>query len=110
MPKTYKNRFTLEIRKILLRRKGVLIHHSSVFAGVEFRGKAVIEPYCRMFGDPKITIGDNFYMNANCHLLGEITIGDDVIVGPKTIMWGRDHKKARNELIRKQPHTKMRLC
>ena len=69
-------------------------------------GAAVIEPYCRLNGDPKITIGDHFYMNANCHLLGEITIGNDVQIGPQTVIWGRDHGMKKDVLIRTQPHNK----
>jgi acetyltransferase-like isoleucine patch superfamily enzyme len=106
MSKTYKNRLALEIKKALLRRKGVIIHHSSVFAGVEFKGKAVIEPYCRIFGDPKITIGENFYMNANSHIQAEMTIGNDVLIGPQTVIWGRDRGKAKGEPMRLQEHTK----
>ncbi|MBO6523474.1 MAG: acyltransferase [Balneolaceae bacterium] len=53
-----------------------------------------------------ITIGKNFYLNAHCHLLGEITIGNDVLVGPKTIIWGRDHGISKDQLIREQNHIK----
>ncbi len=94
------------IKKIKLKRQGVIIHYSSVFSGVTFEGRAIIEPYCRLFGDPIIEIGDNFYINVGCHLLGKIKIGNNVIIGPKTVMWGRDHGVARNELIRKQAHIK----
>ncbi len=96
----------LAYRKAILKRKGVSIKHHAVFSRVQFEGKATIEPYCRLFGDPVIKIGSNFYLNVGCHLLGEIYIGKDVIIGPKTVFWGRDHGLARNELIRKQPHNK----
>ncbi len=44
-------------------------------------------------------------MNAGCHLLGEITIGNDVMIGPKTIIWGRDHGIENNGIpMKKQPH------
>ena len=45
-------------------------------------------------------------MNAGCHILGEIIIGSDVQIGPKTVIWGRDHGIGREELIRKQPRVK----
>ena len=89
-----------------LKQKGVIIHNNCTFSGVEFLGKATIEPYCRLIGDPKIKIGNNFYMNASCHILGEITIGNDVMIGPKTIIWGRDHGIAKHKLIREQKHYK----
>lgn len=93
-------------RRLSLKRQGVVIHHHTYFKGVFFQGRAVIEPYCRLNGDPTITIGSNFYMNSGCHLLGEITIGNDVMIGPKTIIWGRDHGMALGEPMRLQPHSK----
>ena len=71
---------------------------------VDFRGKARIEDGCRISGQPKINIGNNFYLNANCHLLGEVSIGDDVMIGPQTVFWGRDHGIAMGTLMNKQPH------
>jgi len=106
MAKDIKAKIMLFMKKLLLKKKSVIIHHHSVFSGVSFGGKATIEPFCRLVGDPIIEIGDNFYLNVGCHLLGEIYIGNDVIVGPKTIIWGRDHGIARNELIRQQLHRK----
>ena len=50
-----------------------------------------IDPYCRIIGSPQIRIGDRFYANVGCHFLGSISIGDDVMCGPKVIMWSRDH-------------------
>jgi len=106
MSKSIKNKIKLFIKKITLKRKGVVIHNNCTFNGVSFKGKAVIEPYCRLSGDPKITIGDNFYMNAGCHILGDITIGNDVMIGPKTIIWGRDHGIKKSRLMREQEHKK----
>lgn len=91
MSKTIRFALKIWIKKKILKTKGVIIYNNTIFSGVEFLGKAVIEPYCRLNGDPKIVIGDNFYMNSGCHLLGNISFGRDVIIGPKTIMWGRDH-------------------
>lgn len=72
-----------------------------------FESEAVIEPYCRLSGDPKIIVGDNFYMNAGCHILGEITFGNNVMIGPKTVIWGRDHGILKDKLMREQPHSKL---
>ena len=106
MSKSIKTSLILFFRKQLLKRQGVIIHNNCTFGGVDFLGKAVIEPYCRLGGDLKITIGDNFYMNAGCHMQGDITIGRDVMIGPKTVIWGRDHGISREKLIRKQEHNK----
>jgi acetyltransferase-like isoleucine patch superfamily enzyme len=102
MPKNLHNKIRLFVKRLLLRRKGVVINNNCTFSGVIFTGRAQIEPYCRLKGDPEITIGNNFYMNAGCHILGEIMIGNDVQIGPKTVIWGRDHGINRGELIRKQ--------
>jgi acetyltransferase-like isoleucine patch superfamily enzyme len=91
-------------KKIPYRMNGVQIHEHCSFSRVKFLGKAIIEPYCRLHGDPQITIGGNFYMNIGCHLLGDITIGNDVLIGPKTIMWGRDHGIEKKMPIRIQPY------
>jgi len=106
MSKNFKTTIKIFINKILLKRKGVIIHNNCTFGGVEFKGTAVIEPYCRMGGDPKIIIGNNFYMNASCHILGDITIGNDVMIGPKTVIWGRDHGISKDTPMKKQAHNK----
>ncbi len=72
--------------------------------GVHFKGKAVLEPYSRIIGAPSISIGNNFYLNIGCHLLGEISIGDDVMIGPKTVIWSRDHGTSLEKLMRLQDH------
>ncbi len=86
MAKSIRTKALIFMKRVLLKRQGVIIHHHSVFSAIKFKGKATIEPYCRLVGDPDIEIGDNFYLNVGCHLLGEIKIGDDVIIGPKTVM------------------------
>lgn len=106
MAKTFRQALIIRIKRLLLLRNGVVIHHDTVFYNVKFRGNALIEPYCRLSGDPLILIGSNFYMNAGCHLLGDITIGNDVQIGPKTVIWGRDHGIARDSLIRDQKHVR----
>jgi acetyltransferase-like isoleucine patch superfamily enzyme len=92
-------RFRLRLKAI-----GVRIGSNCVLNNVDFIGPAIIEPYCRIFGDPRIRIGKNFYANVACHFQGEIQIGDDVQIGPKTVIWGRDHGIAKNKLIREQAH------
>lgn len=106
MSKTLKNSIRIWLEKKLLRRKGVKIFNNTVFSGCTFRGAAVIEPYCRLSGDPIINIGKNFYLNAHCHLLGNITIGDDVMIGPKTVIWARDHGISMGVPMKSQPHIK----
>lgn len=44
-------------------------------------------------------------MNAHCHILGEITIGDNVLFGPKVVIWGRDHGIKKGQLICQQDHS-----
>jgi acetyltransferase-like isoleucine patch superfamily enzyme len=109
MLKTIKNKIKLFLNKILLKRQDVYINNNCTFSGVNFLGSAVIEPYCRLNGDPRITIGKNFYMNAFCHIQGDITIGKDVMIGPKTVIWGRDHGIKKDELMRKQKHIKLSI-
>ena len=104
MPKTIKTSLKLWLEKLVLKRRGVVIHNNTVFSGVEFLGTAVLEPYCRVSGDPKVIVGNNFYLNAGCHLLGNITFGKDVMIDPKTIIWGRDHGMSLDMPMRDQKH------
>lgn len=106
MPKSLKNYIRLTVNKFLLKFKGVVIHNNTTFSNVNFNGKAVIEPYCRLVGDPKITVGNDFYLNSHCHLLGEIIIGNNVMIGPKTVIWGRDHGMEIGLPMQKQKHIK----
>jgi len=71
---------------------------------VEFRGDAKISPWCRLVGVPKIVLGRHFFMNSFGFLKGEITIGDDVLLGPGVVIWGRDHLMEPGRPIREQGH------
>ena len=104
MSKTLKGALIQYVRRIGLRRRGVRVFNNTVLANVQFKGTAVVEPYCRLNGIPKITCGDNFYLNVGCHLLGDITFGDHVMIGPKTVIWGRDHGMDLGTPMRSQPH------
>ena len=84
--------------------KNVMIGRNSYIRRTSFKGRARIEDGCRISGNPLIVIGKNFYLNANCHLLGEIAIGDDVMIGPQTILWGRDHGIKKNKLMNQQKY------
>tara|TARA_B100000427_G_scaffold329804_1_gene347900 strand:- start:1886 stop:2377 length:492 start_codon:yes stop_codon:yes gene_type:complete len=95
----------LNIKKLILKQKKIIIKNNCVFSSVNFQENTIIEPYCRIIGSKQINIGKNFYMNAFCHILGEITIGDNVLIGPKTIIWGRDHGTKKNQKISEQSHS-----
>lgn len=109
MPKSLKNYLNIFITKIKLKKQGVIIHNNCTFSGVSFTGTAVVEPYCRLVGDPRITFGNNFYANAHCHFLGEIEFGDNVMVGPKCIIWGRDHGMEIGIPMCEQPHERKKI-
>ena len=104
MAKSFKKTLFLIMKRILLKRNGVTIHNNTTFSNITFLGTATIEPYNRMVGLPKISVGDNFYMNSGCHILGDISFGRDVMIGPKTIIWGRDHGKEIGIPMCNQPH------
>ena len=42
-------------------------------------------------------------------ILGNITIGNDVQIGPKTVIRGRDHGLSKDKLIREQPPNKQTI-
>jgi len=51
-----------------------------------------INDYTRIFGSPEVTIGRNVYINCFTMMLGDIEIGDDVLISQFVNMWGRSHK------------------
>ncbi|RZB29728.1 MAG: hypothetical protein SRB1_02008 [Desulfobacteraceae bacterium Eth-SRB1] len=85
--------------------KKVSIGSSCYIKNTKFLGQAQIEDRCRISGKPKVLIGENFYLNAGCHLLGDIRIGDNVMIGPQTIFWGRDHGMKLGIPMNSQPHS-----
>jgi acetyltransferase-like isoleucine patch superfamily enzyme len=93
-------------QRIIYSFKGVIIKKNCSLNNVKFLGRAHIDQNCRLMGDKVIIIGDNFYLNVGCHLLGEITFGNNVQIGPQTVIWARDHKIDKKELINKQDHNK----
>ena len=106
MPKTLRFALSNWIRSRWLRRQGVRVYNGAVLSRVKFLGTAVIEPYCRLNGDPLITVGDNFYLNSGCHLLGNIRFGKNVLIGPKVVFWGRDHGIELGLPMNQQPHVR----
>ena len=59
--------------------KGVLIKSGTIESGV------------RIMPTENIVIGENFYVNCYSHLCGNIVIGDNVLLGPKVIIWSKNH-------------------
>ncbi|PMN71091.1 DapH/DapD/GlmU-related protein [Enterovibrio norvegicus] len=88
--------------RIIKNKLDVSIAPSSVIYNVEFSGGGKIEDDTRVIGDKLITIGSNIYINAGCHFLGNINIGNDVMIGPKVTIWSRDHGIDENILMRLQ--------
>ena len=104
MFKTIKNQIIMLRTRFRLRGSQVVLGFWTELGNCTFSGSANIEPFCRFYGTPKIKIGDRFYANAYCHFLGDIEIGNDVLIGPKVVIWGRDHGTSRTSCINKQPH------
>ncbi|PKI08357.1 transacetylase [Shewanella sp. 11B5] len=67
---------------------------------------ASIETGTRIIGrnSSSIVIGYNFYCNCYCHIFGDVVIGNDVMIGPKTIIWSRNHKFHRGEIFNTTGH------
>ena len=82
---------------------GVQIDKHAVVTNTTFLGTARITEYCRLIGSPKIIIGDDFYVNVGCHFLGDIEIGQNVMIGPKVIIGGRNHGMDIKTPMNKQP-------
>ena len=77
------------LRNRSLSRRGVQLRDGVHVENVRFRGTALIEPDCRLVGDPEIVLGDRFYLNACSEIRGDVVFGDDVLIGPKAVIWDR---------------------
>jgi maltose O-acetyltransferase len=85
--------------------KGHVVMKNCVLKNVILTENALIEPNNRLIGQKTIKIGKNFHINVGCHILGDVTIGDNVLIGPKTVIWGRDHGIKKNMIMNQQGHT-----
>lgn len=86
-----------------LRRAHVELDRHTIVVQTTFLGSAKVTEYCRIIGEPHISIGDDFYANAHCHFLGDISIGKGVMIGPKVVIWGRNHGMEIGIPMKKQP-------
>ena len=69
-----------------------------------------IEPLTRIMPDNKVCVGERFYCNVGTHICGEVTIGDDVLIGPKVIIWSKDHQFRSVDIpINLQGHVKSKI-
>lgn len=80
------------IRLYKLRGKNIRISGTSILSrGVELGEYSVVGDHCRILSGKSIYIGKNFNANAFCYLSGDITIGDDVMLGPRVTIHSRGH-------------------
>ena len=96
--------FRYFIYRLKMRKRNVIIDSHTVITNVQFSNNTRVSEYCRMIGEPTILIGNDFYANVGCHFLGHIEIGEHVMIGPKTIIWGRDHGMSTGILMKKQSY------
>jgi len=88
----------------VLRLRGVRVGATAVLSNVRFAGPCVIEDRCRLRGNPTVRVGRGVHVHAHAHLQGDIHLDDGVWVGPRVVMWSRDHGIAPGTPIRRQPH------
>jgi len=87
---------------IVFKKKSLIGEKVSINGEVRVGKNCVVDPYTRLNAEPIIEVGNNFYVNVFCWIAGEITIGDDVLIGPHVRIIGRDHGIAKNFLISQQ--------
>jgi acetyltransferase-like isoleucine patch superfamily enzyme len=91
-------------------RLGTRVRPHCFIHNVTFGHDCIVEPYCRLVGSPRIIIGARFYANGACHFLGDIEIGDDVLCGPRVIVWARDHNYQRLDVpMKSQGHNARKI-
>lgn len=84
----------------------------SKLLNVNFIGKGHrIETGVRIIGRSanSISINANFYCNVNCHFYGEIIIGEDVMIGPQTIIWSRNHNFEKGKIFKNIGHSNKKI-
>ena len=50
------------------------------------------------YSGKNVRIGDNSGIGVNCRLSGKVTIGKDVMMGPSTVLYTRNHNFARTDI------------
>lgn len=91
------------VERHVLRLRGVHVDRTAVLSNVRFAGPAVVEACCRLRGNPEVRLGRDVHIGPHTHVQGDIHLGDGVWVGPRVVMWGRDHGVAAGTPIRLQP-------
>ena len=94
----------LRLEPYVLALRGIRVHPTSVLGNVEFDGPAIVEAHCRLMGSPRLKVGRNAHFGPHVHCQGDIVLGDDVWVGPRVTIWGRDHGIEAGTPICQQPH------
>jgi acetyltransferase-like isoleucine patch superfamily enzyme len=74
--------------------------HSFIGRNVKISNKVTIGDYARLIGAPRVTLGENVYINSFSMALGDVIIEKNVLIGPHVVIWSRDHTfDDRNKLI-----------
>lgn len=66
--------------------------HSVIGGKVTIAEGVTVEDYVRIFGSPIINIGRDVYINCFTMILGEVEIGENVLISQHVVIWGRSHK------------------
>lgn len=53
--------------------------------------KVVVKDHCYFGNGNRLTVGDNSQMGQNAKLLGTVTIGKDVLMGPDVVIMATSH-------------------
>ncbi len=92
------------LRKILkkiaryyqFKKNGIYVHQSCVLSeNIKIGRSGKILSHCRILAEKEIKIGTCFFSNSFCLLSGNIEIGNEVMLGPRVTIWGREHKTDR---------------
>jgi len=101
--------------KIFIKYKIIIPKNSSInnISNIEIGGNFGISSYCQILaqgkiGESKLIIGSDVYLNYNVLIIadhGEIVIGNNVLIGPNSVLRSSGHKFERTDIpISKQGH------
>lgn len=82
---------------------GTDVHRTTIVSDNVTVGRhGKIHDYCRLLAEKEIRLGDHFFANSFCLLSGNIEIGNEVMLGPRVTIWGREHETAKGTSMMSQ--------
>ena len=79
--------------------RNVRVGRGTVISNTTFSSGVTIADYVRLIGQPRITLGQDVYINCFTMILGEISIERNALISQFVNIWGRSHRYQSKDLL-----------